>query len=246
MIYRAIDFLGIKVSAITKQEIVDKILEFAFLGRHKMITYLNAHCVNVSYVDSEYRGILQKADLVYAGGQGVVWAARFLGAPLPERLNVVDFLDLLVQELKKRKITIYLLGGTQYVVKKAEERLKDLGLRVVGSRDGFFNKGQEPEVIREINTLNPDILMVGMGVSAQEKWIYNHLSGLDVKLCWAVGGVFKILSGDLKKTPKWVSDYGMEWFYLGLQDPGRLFRRYLIGNLIFIYHILRQRLKSLK
>jgi len=243
---KTINFLGIKLGALTRSEIVEEILDYAINGKAKFITYLNAHCLNTALMDNEYQKILHKADLVYAGGQGVVWAAGFLGVPLPERVNILDFFDMLVQQLKERKITIYLLGGTQSVVKKAEERLKDLGLIVAGSRDGFFNKAQEPEVIREINTLNPDILMVGMGVPLQEKWIYGHLNELNVKLCWGVGGVFKILSGELKRTPKWIGDCGLEWLYLGLQDPARLFKRYLTGNFIFIFHILRHRLKSLK
>lgn len=236
---KIINFLGIEVGALTRSEIVEEILNYAISGKTKFITYLNAHCLNTALTDNEYKRILQKAELVYAGGQGVFWAARFLGAPLPERVNILDFFDVLVRELREKKITIYLLGGMDDVVKKAQGKLKNLGLAVMGSRNGFFNKAEEPEIIREINSLKPDILMVGMGVPIQEKWIYSHLNELDVKLCWGVGGVFKIFSGDLKITPKWISNCGMEWFYLGLQDPARLFKRYLIGNLIFIHHVLK-------
>jgi N-acetylglucosaminyldiphosphoundecaprenol N-acetyl-beta-D-mannosaminyltransferase len=249
-----VEFLGIQIGANNRIEIANKILEFALTplenslrgraGKAKFITYLNAHCVNTCFSDFEYREILQKADLVYAGGQGVVWAARFLGSPLPERANILDFFDLLVKELKNR-ITIYLLGGRNEIIKKAEEVLKNKGLKIVGSRDGFFGSTEEKEIIREVNILRPDILMVGMGVPKQEKWIYNHLSELDVKLCWAVGGVFDLFAGRLKQAPKWISACGLEWLYLGFQNPRRLLKRYLFGNFLFIYRILRCKLKKI-
>jgi N-acetylglucosaminyldiphosphoundecaprenol N-acetyl-beta-D-mannosaminyltransferase len=181
-------------------------------------------------------------DLVYIGGQGVIWAGRFLGIPIPERVNVLDFFDELVKELKIRKTTIYLLGEKDSVIQKTADILKKKGLNIVGTHNGFFDEAQEKFIIQEINKLQPVILMVGMGTPKQEKWMFKHKTNLNVRLCWGVGGVFKLLCGDLKKAPKWVSNCGLEWLYLGLQDPKRLFKRYLIGNFIFVYHILRKRL----
>ncbi len=241
---KIINFLDIEVGALTSNDIVEKILEYAIKGKGKFITYLNAHCVNISFFDFEYREILQKADLVYAGGQGVVWAARFLGTPLPERINILDFFDILVQELKERKITIYLLGGREGTVKKTEEALKSKGLKIVGSRDGFFAKSEEQEIIQEINTLKPNILMVGMGVPKQEKWIYNHINMLNVNLCWSVGAAFDWLSGQRKRAPRWMSKFGLEWLYRLCQQPKRLWKRYLLGNLLFIHHVLKYKLSG--
>ncbi len=225
-------------------DILEKILEYALTDKSKFITYLNAHCVNTALIDNEYKRILQKADLVYAGGQGVVWAARFLGTPLPERVNILDFFDTLVPKLKDRKITIYLLGGREETVKKTEETLKSKGLRIVGSRDGFFTKSAEQELIQEINTLKPNILMVGMGVPQQEKWIDNNISTLNVNLCWAVGAAFDWLSGQRKRAPRWMIKFGLEWLHRLWQQPKRLWKRYLLGNLIFIHHVLRHKLNG--
>lgn len=241
--HKNVNFLNIKVAALTLDEIVEKILEYALTGKGKFITYLNAHCVNMTFADFEYKKILEKADLVYAGGQGVVWAARFLGNHLPERVNILDFFDRLVKELKEKEITIYLLGGTQDVVKKTEQVLKDKGLKILGSRDGFFDKIEEKEIIREINTLKPDILMVGMGVPKQEKWIYTHLNELDVHLCWAVGAVFDWLSGQKKRAPEWMMKCGLEWLHRLYQQPKRLWKRYLIGNIVFLCRIFKWKIK---
>jgi len=243
--HKIVNFLDIKISALTLDEIVEKILEFAIFGKRKMVTYLNANCVNISFTDFEYKKILQKSDLVYAGGQGVVWASKFIGSPLPERVNILDFFDILVRKLRDKKITIYLLGGRVEIVKKTEGVLKKKGLKIVGSRDGFFDKTEEMEIIQEINFLKPDILMVGMGVPRQEKWIHNYLNKLDVNLYWAVGAAFGWLSGYRKRAPIWMIRCGLEWLYRLYQEPKRLWRRYLIGNFIFIYHVLRWRLQSL-
>lgn len=237
--HRDIKFLGIKVGVLTLNALVQEILECAISGKSKFITYLNAHCVNLACLDKEYRIILNSADLVYTGGQGVVWAARFLGRPLPERVNILDFFDKLIPEFKKNKITIYLFGGTREVVKKAERKLQDSGMEVIGSSDGYFNKTEEAEVIRTINVLKPDILMVGMGVPKQEKWIFSHLKELDVHLCWAVGAAFDWLSGYRKRAPNWMIKWGLEWLHRLCQQPNRLWKRYLIGNIVFICHVLK-------
>jgi N-acetylglucosaminyldiphosphoundecaprenol N-acetyl-beta-D-mannosaminyltransferase len=234
----------IGVSSLDKVETVNKILEFAQRGKRKVATYLNAHCINVSFIDREYKEIIKNVDLLYVGGMGVIWAARFLGRLLPERVNILDFFDLLVRGLREKRITIYLLGGTQNIAKKAEEVLRKKGLIILGSRGGFFDKIEEKEIIREIDILKPDILMVGMGVPQQEKWIQSNLRELNTNLCWAVGGVFDLLAGHLKRAPKWVINCGLEWLYLWLQDPRKLLGRYLLGNPLFVYRVLESKVKN--
>jgi len=241
--FRKMNFLGIKIDVLRRTEVVNKIVEFALTDKTKFITYLHAHCVNIASSDYAYRSILNNSDGVYADGQGVVWASRFLGIPLPERVNVMDFFDSLAPRLRDEKITIYLLGGTLEVVKKAAEALKKRELKIIGSRSGFFDKTGEEEIIREINRLRPNILMLGMGVPKQEKWFHDHRSELDVNLCWAVGGAFKLLSGRLRRAPGWMINGGLEWLYVGLQDFNRLCTRYLLGNPLFIYRVLKYKLK---
>jgi len=236
-----IDFIGIRIGALTLDDIADKVIEFADGPGCKFMTYFNAHCLNVSFDDREYKEILKAADLVYAGGQGIVWASRLLGSPLPERVNILDFFDRLSKQLADKKIRIYLLGGERGVARDAGERLKKIGLCIVGTRDGFFTREEEKGVIMEINNLRPQILIVGMGVPKQEKWISGHLNELDANLCWSVGAAFEWLSGYRKRAPKWMIKSGLEWLHRLYQQPIRLCRRYFLGNLVFIYHILRAR-----
>lgn len=240
---KKISFLGVATAVLNRKEIVDVILEFAKGNRPKTAFYINAHCVNIARADKEYKEILNKADLVYAGGQGIVWAARFLGQPLPQRVNIMDFFDLLVKRLIEKEISIYLLGAGQDTVKKAAQELKNKGLKIAGYRSGFFDKDEEKEIIQEINNLKPDILLVGLGVPKQEKWIYNHINMLNVNLCWSVGAVFDWLSGQRRRSPRWMIKFGLEWLHRLYQQPKRLWKRYLIGNLIFIYRVIKYKFR---
>lgn len=241
---KKISFLDVGIAVVNREEITDVLVGFAKGNQSRTAFYINAYCVNIAWRDKEYQDILNKADLVYAGGQGVVWLSRFLGSPLPQRVNIIDFFDLLVKRLIEEEISIYLLGAAENIVSKAARELKNKGLNIIGYRNGFFDKSGEKEIIQEINNLRPDILLVGMGVSMQEKWIYRYRQELNINLCWAVGGVFDIFAGRFKKTPTWVSNCGLEWLYLGLQSPKRLVKRYLAGNFMFILHILRYKFRK--
>ncbi len=238
------DFLGIRIGLLRRTQMIRAITEFALTGKCKFITYLNAHCANVSFSDEEYRDILNKADLVYAGGQGVVWASGFLGAPLPQRLNIMDFFDMLIVLLRQNNISLYLLGGSEAVVHKAAAKLRYKSINVVGAHNGFFTLREEQPIIDEINHLRPHILLVGMGVPKQEKWIYNHLAELDVNLCWTVGAAFDWLSGWRSRAPRWMTNCGLEWLHRLLQQPVRLWKRYFIGNPLFCARVCAWKIKS--
>lgn len=238
------NMLGIKVNPVTIREIKNILLEFATGNRIRTVFYLNAHCVNLACADEEYKAALNKADLVHADGQGVVWASGFLGEALPERVNVMDFFDEFAKELIGRKISIYLLGGAPGVVKRAGEILKNTGLNIVGYKDGFFKDTEEQEILKEINALQPDMLMIGMGSPKQEKWVIRHMGALDAKLCWAVGSTFELIAGARKRTPKWMSKHGLEWLYRLCQQPKRLCKRYAVGNLVFILRIFWDKVKK--
>lgn len=245
--YRYVNFLNLKLNALTKEEMVNALPELCKKGRPaKTAIYINAHCVNVSFADEEYRSILNGADLVYAGGQGIVWAAEFLGCPIPERVNILDFFDRLLERLIDKKITVYLLGNTGEVVKRTESMLRNKGVDVVGSRDGFFSEEENQDVLREINRLKPDLLMVGMGPPKQEKWIKRYSEDLDVGLCWAVGAAFEWLCGYRKRAPSWMIESGLEWLHRLSQQPVRLWKRYIFGNIVFIYHVIDWKVRHAK
>jgi N-acetylglucosaminyldiphosphoundecaprenol N-acetyl-beta-D-mannosaminyltransferase len=235
---KKISCLGISLSVVSLQEIADTLYEFATNGPSMRVVYVNAHCVNIASSDARYRGILNSADLAYADGQGVVWAWRSLTGARIARVNIIDFFDALAQQLKAQHSRVYLLGAAQEVVSRAAEVLRERGLKVVGFQNGFYPIEHEESVVQQINSLHPDIVMVGMGVPKQELWIQAHAAATGAHLCWGVGGFFDILAGRYWKTPGWVSHCGLEWLYLGVQNPGRMWKRYIVGNIVFVCRVM--------
>jgi N-acetylglucosaminyldiphosphoundecaprenol N-acetyl-beta-D-mannosaminyltransferase len=203
--------------------------------------------VNVAFTDREYNKILNLSDIVYADGMSVVWASLFLGRPLPERVNVFDFSEKIFKKITEKDIKLYFLGGREAVVRRAVENLRKefFSINVLGFRNGYFTDLEGKEIIKEINALRPNILIVGMGIPKQEKWVFKHLDELEVNLCWIAGGIFDNLSGSIRTAPRWMGQIGLEWLHRLCQDPRRLWRRYLIGNSLFIYRVLEYKVRSL-
>ena len=199
--------------------------------------FVNAHCLNVACKDNEYRAILNRADAVWPDSAGVRLAGRLRGFPVPSNVNGTDMFPLICQ----RPYRIYLLGGAPGVADAALEkaRAKYPNAQFVGSAPGFFaNETEERQVIDQINALQPDILMVAMGVPLQEKWIDRHRNELHVGTAMAVGGLLDFVSERIPRAPKWLRSLGLEWCYRLCQEPRRLFKRYILGNPLFVLRLL--------
>lgn len=240
---KKIDILGVKVDNLSKEELQENISEL----KTKTVMYVNANSINIAQKDREYKEILNSADIVYPDGQGVIWAARVFGYRLKERMTAADFFYQVCKKISKKKIKLYLLGSHPGIAKKVKERLKQNIplLNVIGTHHGYFDKEEEKRIVGEINNLKPDILVVGMGTPKQEEWIYYNRHCLSVSLCWAVGGLFDFISGKIKRAPRWMLHCHLEWLSRLLQEPKRLWKRHTVGNLIFVYRVLKFKLLSI-
>lgn len=236
---KKINLLGARMDALNDEEFIERIVAFASSGRRKTILYMNANNFNISFRDKEYRKIISLADLVYADGQIIVWISRLLGVPLPGRLNAADFFDKFCSRAQENKLRLFFLGGEDGAVKEAVANLKTRfqDLDISGFADGYFHHKTEEGVIEEINRVSPHVLIVGLGVPKQEKWIYEHIDNLDVNALWAVGGLFNLLSGRHKRAPLWMRKLGFEWVFRLCQEPSRLWKRYVIGNPVFLFRV---------
>lgn len=212
-------------------------------NKPRIVFYLNAACTNLALSDEEYLKTIKKADLVYADGWGIVLAAKLMGENLPERVNAADFFDQFCQKAVKKNLSLYLLGARKEIIQGAVANLKQKfpGLKILGSHCGFFTQKQEKEIIGKINALKPDFLLVGMGVPKQEEWIDKHKGKLKVRVIWAVGGLFNLLSGELSRAPAFMRDFGLEWLYRLFQEPKRLRRRYLLSLPLFFFRVIKWR-----
>jgi len=243
-------FEKIPIDVLRLNLIPSAIVKLAERGSDKpsIVFYLNAACANLALSDRNYLKLIKKADLIYADGWGVVLVAKLLGKNLPERTNAADFFEQFCRVVAKENLNLYLLGARKGVIQKtvANLRRKFPKIKIAGFHHGFFTQKQEKEIIDKINNLRPDFLLVGMGVPKQEEWIDKHKENLQVKVIWAVGGLFNLLSGELSRAPTLMRNFGFEWLYRLFQEPKRLGRRYIFGLPLFFFRVIKWRItKSL-
>lgn len=240
-------FLDLNISDLSKNGFIDTLMSFGHNKNEiKKIFYVNAHCINMALKNSDYRDILRRADLIFPDGMSVVWASRILGAPLKERVNSTEVFDAFCVNVIKEHMSIYLFGAEGRVIDNAVTKLRNKypGLNIAGYHHGYCSTDENNRIIEEINRVKPDFLIVGMGAPKQEMWISANLDRLEVGVCWAVGSLFDYLGGKIIQPPLWIRRCGLEWSSRLLQEPGRLWRRYLIGNAMFIFLVLREFLKN--
>ena len=240
--------LGVEVDPVTVAELHARILDFVRRSRHALVLHANVHGLNICYRDPELRSFFNAAPLVFCDGAGVMLAARILGRRIPERITYADWMWRLAAFTEREGLSLFLLGARPGVAERAVVRLKERhpNLKVAGVHHGYFDRtAGAPEneaVLAEINASRPDLLLVGFGMPLQERWLMQYWHRLDARVALTGGAVFDYISGELKRGPRVLTDNGFEWLARLFIEPGRLWRRYVIGNPLFLARVLMQRL----
>ena len=206
--------------------------------------YVNAHVLNQSRVNPELREALERADLVYCDGYGVRLAAKALETAVPHRMTGADCIWGLAGLCAAAGQSVYLLGSEPGVAAEAARRLSRRfpQLDVAGTHHGYFEAGSahDARVLEDINARRPDIVLVGMGSPKQELWIERNADRLDADVLWSVGALFDYVSGRTPRAPALLSDNGLEWIFRLAVEPQRMWRRYLLGNPVFVSRVMAQ------
>ncbi len=207
----------------------------------KHLAFVNPDCLNISFRNKEYKKLLQRVDHVLPDGIGLKIGCRMLNVALKENVNGTDMFPILCEKLVNTDLKMYLLGAKHGVAEKTAENMRKRypGLKICGTHHGYFTSENDDKVIDHINSCKPDILLVAMGAPMQDLWIDNNLKKLNVHVAMGVGGLFDFYSGMTKRAPRWVREMGMEWSWRILQDPARMWKRYIIGNPLFLYRVWR-------
>lgn len=204
------------------------------------IVTANPEIVMKAQKSKGFMKMIRNADLVTADGIGVVWASKMFGLDIPERVTGYDTIVSLFEERQKEQkpMRVYLVGAKPDVVKKAAQHIENKYsyIQVVGYHDGFFKTDDEHKIIREINQCNADLLLVAMGSPRQEQFIFNNKTKLKIKVAIGVGGVFDVLSGNVKRAPEIFQKTNLEWFYRLISSPSRMFRQ--MSLLRFAFKVL--------
>jgi N-acetylglucosaminyldiphosphoundecaprenol N-acetyl-beta-D-mannosaminyltransferase len=213
-------------------------------GPPRKVMYVNAHVLNQSQETAELRDALESADLVYCDGYGVRLAAKALDVEIPHRMTGADWIWDLAALCETSGQSLYLLGSEPEVSRQAAARLNRWypRLRVAGCHHGYFEPGSahDARVIEDINMRRPDIVLVGMGTPKQELWVQQNAEHLDASVLWTVGALFDYVSGRVPRAPSWLADNGLEWIFRLAIEPQRMWRRYLLGNPVFVSRVVTQ------
>ncbi|AQQ08949.1 Putative N-acetylmannosaminyltransferase [Sedimentisphaera cyanobacteriorum] len=205
-----------------------------------MYFFINPDCLNKTFTDKYYFDILRSADYVFPDGVGINIGSKMTGQTLKQNVNGTDMFPLLCSMCQQRGYSMYFLGAKPGIAARMVSILREeyTSLKIAGYRDGYFQKDGETEsVIEAVNKTGAQVLLVAFGVPVQEKWIYENRSRLSPPVVMGVGGLFDFYSGNIRRAPGWLRDLGGEWIYRLIQEPGRMWRRYILGNPVFLHRV---------
>lgn len=239
------DIGGVGVAVLTAAEALATLDRALAARRHRKLAFCNAHLVNLAFHDARLRARLA-GFLVLPDGVGVDLGGRLLhGARFPANLNGTDFIPALLAA-QLGPLRVMLLGGRPGVAQRAAERLASdhpaHAFAVLGH--GYFAPGEEAALLARLERERPDLLLVAFGAPRQETWIAERLDGRHVTVAAGVGALFDFLAGEVARAPAAVRRLRLEWLYRLWLEPGRLWRRYVLGNPLFLWRMLRLRLSG--
>lgn len=230
-------------------KIVESKKELEALPEGKLlINTINAHSYNTALKDDFFAEALMKGDALIPDGASIVMACRKLKAKSQpkERIAGWDLFTMEMERLNRKGGTCFFMGSSEKVLKLIREKGKTVypNIRIETYSPPYkpeFSEAENREIIEAINRANPDLLWIGMTAPKQEKWSYRHWNELHIHChCGTIGAVFDFFAGTMERAPMWWQEHSLEWLYRLIKEPKRMWRRYIIGNTLFIRNVMRE------
>ena len=240
---RALTVLDVRIDNLSMREAVSAVTETPVAGPPRHVAFVNADCFNRAAVDDQYAAALRGADLVLPDGIGVRLAGWFLQQPVRENVNGTDLFPRLCGAIARTPHSVYLLGGQPGVADGVANWMAAYHpeVRIAGTAHGFFAPADEAALVQRIRQSGASLLLVAFGAPRQDVWIAKHLAATGVAVAIGVGGLFDFYSGRIRRAAPWMRELGLEWVWRLMQEPRRLWRRYLVGNAVFLLRVFRSR-----
>ncbi len=222
-----VDILGINFDNYTMNEAVDEVMNQLQKEKSAYKIYTpNPEIVMMAKENKDFMNVLNRGNLVIPDGIGVVIGARIMKKNIPERVAGYDLVQQILTKMKNKNMTAYFLGSAKGIADEAARNMEAThqGLKVVGTHDGYFDDQEEKNIITSIKSLQPDLLLVGLGAYRQEKWIDDHIEELGVKVAVGVGGSLDGMAGHVKRAPVIFQKLYIEWLYRLIKQPSRAIR----------------------
>ena len=234
----------IPISNLNEEELIDGVIKLLHSEDKSLVCYSNIHTLNLAYVDTYFKKILRSSKINLVDGYGVKYLSNLiLCNKIKSALTPPSWINKFYSKLQP-KTKIFFIGDEDFIIEKYFNMIKNkfVDLNFVGYNNGFFENSDE--IIQKINKSKPDILILGMGQPYQEKWVYENIDKINSKIFFVVGALFRWEIGYQKRPPNFISKLGLEWFYRFILEPKRLFKRYIIGNPLFLYRLIKYKLMS--
>ncbi len=244
-----VDILGTPIDNLTMDETIQHIADAIDSNRRLSHTVVNAGKIVLMHKDPLLKESVVTADIINADGQGVVWASRFLGKPIVERVTGIDLMDKLVELAYRKRYKIFFFGAKDHVLNSVVQHYASKYSHniIAGYRNGYFKKSEERSIAQQIADSGANMLFVAITSPLKEKFLYENRDLLsNVNFTMGVGGSFDVVAGYVKRAPLWMQNSGLEWLYRVYQEPKRMFKRYLVGNWKFIMLVLKHRLRLVR
>ncbi|MBA3926324.1 WecB/TagA/CpsF family glycosyltransferase [Listeria rustica] len=235
--------LGSYVDALTMKETLNKVEAIIRIGKPVQHVVINASKINLMAQNEELADIVNASPLINADGQSIVWAMKFLGHEVQERVAGIDLFENLVKLSAEKGFRVYYFGAQEDVVQEVVQlhQQKYPNLQVAGYRNGYFDEVESEEIAMDIRKSKADIVFVAFSSPKKEQWVHAHKEMMGAPFVMGVGGSFDVIAGVTKRAPQWMQKAGLEWFYRFMQEPRRMFKRYFVGNLSFVRKVMKER-----
>ncbi len=219
--------LGVPVHPLTMRQSLALLEQRALAGEQTFVVTANAEIIMMCQEDADYNKIVSRdADLVLPDGAGAVWAGRYLGYAVPERVAGFDLFNHLLALAAKKGYKSFFFGGAPGVAEAARDKAESLypGVRIAGCHNGYFTENDESAIIEAINASGADMLFTALGAPKQEKWLTRNRQLLKPRILMGIGGSFDVLAGKMERAPKWMQDASLEWAFRLYKQPSRFIR----------------------
>jgi N-acetylglucosaminyldiphosphoundecaprenol N-acetyl-beta-D-mannosaminyltransferase len=227
--------------------LIEKVVQKLDQRKTTAILYSNVHVLNEIFTNPELKKLFKDEDLIINDSAALVWLGKLKGLKL-YRHTISDLKKELLSQLINRGESLYFLGNTEEVLENLKKTLisEYPTINIKGMHHGFFdfNSEEEESIIRSIKALNPSVVFVGMGVPRQEMWFINNKHRFDGVTFIMGGNCFSYWSNSIARAPLWMQKYALEWLFRLIQEPKRLFKRYIWGNPVFLFRYFKYELSQ--
>ncbi|HOU03663.1 MAG TPA: WecB/TagA/CpsF family glycosyltransferase [Bacteroidales bacterium] len=236
---------NIRINPLRRSEFLSIIEKSIKSGRQLAQFGVNSATINDIVRSDEFRLTINNADLVHIDGMSVVWALRSFGYSVPERVATPDLAEDILAMADRERMSVFLFGAQEDILSLCRKNIEDKypNIVIAGSRNGYYRPEEEKNIFELINKAKPDILFLGMSSPKKELFFESYRHKLEAKYILGVGGYFDIISGQIRRAPRWMQDTGLEWLFRLMQEPRRLWKRYLIGIFQFFWLVMKEKIR---